>query len=61
MIMLKSKSQGCYTAAFIFFKLTKKKTKSNLKKNLIYESKHYTNGISSDLKESSVQLTCMYY
>lgn len=61
MITLKSKIQGCYTAAFIFFKLTKKNPKPNLKKNLIYESKHYTNGTSSDLKESSVQLTCTYY
>lgn len=31
MLMLKNKIQGCYTAAFIFFKLPKKKN-PNLKK-----------------------------
>lgn len=53
MLMLKTKNWGCYTAAFFFFflKCIIKKIKAQ-----IYESKHCTKGISSDLKECSVQL-----
>lgn len=52
--MLKNMIQGCYAAAFIFFPQAYNKKKKI--KTQIYESKHCTKGISSDLKGCSVQL-----